>query len=106
MSAGSRPSFVSRWLSSSPPSAAIEIAVNRVTAAVIAEQGGSRVLASYASEPLAKGAIEPALNAPNVHDATALSATVGVVEHGLFPAALVSDVIVGQGEAVEHTQYR
>ena len=38
--------------------------------------------------------------------AAALSATVGVVEHGLFPAALVSDVIVGRGEDVEHKQYR
>ena len=38
--------------------------------------------------------------------AAVLSATVGVVEHGLFPAALVSDVIVGRGEDVEHTQYR
>lgn len=30
-----------------------------------------------------------------------LSSTVGVVEHGLFPAEMVSDVIVGQGEQVE-----
>jgi ribose 5-phosphate isomerase A len=34
--------------------------------------------------------------------AATLSATVGVVEHGLFPPALVSDVIVGRGEQVEH----
>jgi len=33
--------------------------------------------------------------------AARLSATVGVVEHGLFPAALVSDVVVGRGEQVE-----
>ncbi len=33
--------------------------------------------------------------------AARLSATVGVVEHGLFPASLVSEVIVGRGEAVE-----
>ena len=30
-----------------------------------------------------------------------LSATVGVVEHGLFPAAMVSDVVVARGEQVE-----
>lgn len=30
-----------------------------------------------------------------------LSATVGVVEHGLFPAAMVSDVVIGRGEQVE-----
>jgi ribose 5-phosphate isomerase A len=34
--------------------------------------------------------------------AATLSATVGVVEHGLFPPALVSDLIVGRGEQVEH----
>jgi ribose 5-phosphate isomerase A len=34
--------------------------------------------------------------------AASLSATVGVVEHGLFQPALVSDVIVARGEQVEH----
>jgi ribose 5-phosphate isomerase A len=38
--------------------------------------------------------------------AARLSATVGVVEHGLFSAALVSDVIVGRGEEAEHRSYR
>jgi ribose 5-phosphate isomerase A len=33
--------------------------------------------------------------------AARLSATVGVVEHGLFPPALVSEVLVGRGERVE-----
>jgi ribose 5-phosphate isomerase A len=33
--------------------------------------------------------------------AAQLSATVGVVEHGLFPAAMVSDVVVARGEQVE-----
>jgi ribose 5-phosphate isomerase A len=33
--------------------------------------------------------------------ATRLSATVGVVEHGLFPASMVSDVVVARGESVE-----
>jgi ribose 5-phosphate isomerase A len=35
-----------------------------------------------------------------------LSATVGVVEHGLFPPALVSDVIVAHGEQIEHRLLR
>lgn len=30
-----------------------------------------------------------------------LSATVGVVEHGLFPAGMVSDVVIGRDEQVE-----
>ncbi len=34
--------------------------------------------------------------------AARLSATTGVVEHGLFPASLVSDVVVGRGEGAEH----
>ena len=38
--------------------------------------------------------------------AARLSATVGVVEHGLFPPALVSDVIVGHGESLEHRRLR
>jgi ribose 5-phosphate isomerase A len=33
--------------------------------------------------------------------AAQLSATVGVVEHGLFPASLVTEVIVARGETVE-----
>jgi ribose 5-phosphate isomerase A len=33
--------------------------------------------------------------------AAALSATPGVVDHGLFPPALVSDVLVGRGDRVE-----
>jgi ribose 5-phosphate isomerase A len=38
--------------------------------------------------------------------AARLSATVGVVEHGLFSPTLVSDVIVGRGERAEHRSYR
>src|SRR5262249_46026139 len=38
--------------------------------------------------------------------AARLSATVGVVEHGLFPAAMVSDVIVDRGEHIERIELR
>ena len=34
--------------------------------------------------------------------AARLDAIPGVVEHGLFPAAMVSDVLVARGESVEH----
>lgn len=37
--------------------------------------------------------------------AARLSATTGVVEHGLFPASLVSDVVVGHGEGAEHLRF-
>jgi ribose 5-phosphate isomerase A len=33
--------------------------------------------------------------------AARLSATPGVVDHGLFPASMVSDVLIGRGEEVE-----
>jgi Tfp pilus assembly PilM family ATPase len=68
-----------RWLSNRPPSAAVEINPRRVTAAVIADSGGTRVLTSYAGEPLAPGVVEAGLNAPNVHDAAALTTAIRIV---------------------------
>ncbi len=65
-----------RFLSNRPPTAALEISARRVTLAVVAEHGGARVLSGYASEPLPAGTVEPALNAPNVHDGAALSAAI------------------------------
>jgi ribose 5-phosphate isomerase A len=38
--------------------------------------------------------------------AARLSATVGVVEHGLFPPELVTDVVVGRGDEIEHRSLR
>jgi type IV pilus assembly protein PilM len=78
-------STLTRWFSSPPPSAALEITSQRVNGAIVAEQGGTRVLASYASEPLPAGAIEPALNAANVHDMAALARTVKAVVDKLTP---------------------
>ena len=40
------------------------------------------------------------------HLAAALSATVGVVEHGLFPPELLADVVVGRGDEIEHRSFR
>jgi len=37
--------------------------------------------------------------------AARLSATVGLVEHGLFPPSLVSDVVIGRGAEVEHRRH-
>ncbi len=69
-------SVFSRLLTSRPPAAALEIGATRVTAAVLSDQGRTRVLSAYATEPLPPGAVEPGLNASNVHDAGALSAAV------------------------------
>ena len=52
-------SIVRAGCSSRPPSAAVEITARRVTAAAVAEQGGSRVVSAHASEPLPPGAVEP-----------------------------------------------
>ena len=38
--------------------------------------------------------------------AARLSATVGVVEHGLFPASMVSDVVIARGEQIETRSLR
>ena len=38
--------------------------------------------------------------------AAVFSATVGVVEHGLFPPELVADVVVGRGDDIEHRSFR
>jgi Tfp pilus assembly PilM family ATPase len=66
-----------RWLGDPPPSAAVEISARRVTVAVIAQHGGTRVLSGYGGEPLPPGAVEPALNAPNIHDPGALASAIG-----------------------------
>jgi len=89
-----------RWLSSRPPAAALEISARRVTLAVVADQGGSRVLSGYAHEALPDGAVEPALNSPNVHDPAALSAAIRSVLDRVTPRpkriALVLPDIVGK----------
>jgi len=89
-----------RWLSSRPPAAALEISARRVTLAVVADQGGSRVLSGYAHEALPEGAVEPALNSPNVHDPAALSAAIRSVLDRVTPRpkriALVLPDIVGK----------
>jgi Tfp pilus assembly PilM family ATPase len=85
MSGSSKPSMLTRWLSSRPPSAALEIDARRVTAVAIAGRGSARVLSGYATEPLPAGAVEPALNAPNVHDAAALSRAIRAALEKLSP---------------------
>ena len=38
--------------------------------------------------------------------AARLSATPGVIDHGLFPPALVSDVLIAHGDEIEHREIR
>jgi type IV pilus assembly protein PilM len=72
MSASSR----SSWLASPPPTVAVEITAARVIAVAMADQGTNRTVSAYASETLPAGAVEPALNATNVHDQNALAAAI------------------------------
>lgn len=76
---------IPRWLSSPPPSAALEIDARGVTAAVVSRQGGARVLAAHVREPLPPGVVEPALNAANVHDPAALASAIRAALDRLTP---------------------
>ena len=65
-------SVFSSWLASPPPDAAIEIAADHVSAAVIAERGAGLVVQGYAAEALPPGVVTPSLTATNVHNRTAV----------------------------------
>ena len=82
--ARARPSFA-RWFASPPPPAALEIAVGRVTAVSVAHHGDSLVLSGHGNAPLPAGAVDAALNAPNVHDAGALTAAIKAALDKLSP---------------------
>ena len=64
------------WLASPPPSAAVEISSRHVAAVAIAAQGGGSVISGYGAEPLPAGAVEPGLNAVNIHDAATLTGSI------------------------------
>ena len=63
-------------LASPPPTVALEIAATHVTALGLSGSGGDTVIAGYAVEPLAPGVVVPSLNAANVTDEAALTATI------------------------------
>lgn len=97
----SRPSASSgHWLASPPPSSAVDITPDQVTAISLAVDGGRAVVAGVASAPLAEGVVTPALNAVNVHDPAALTAAIRTAVEGLSPrprrVALVLPDTVGK----------
>jgi type IV pilus assembly protein PilM len=61
-------SLFASWLASSPPDAAIEIASDRVSVAVVAARGRGFVVQAHASEPLPTGAVVASLTSSNVHN--------------------------------------
>ena len=61
---------------SPPPTVAVDIARDRVTALSLTQSGGQAVIAAYAFEALSPNVLDPALNAPNIRDSAALTAAV------------------------------
>jgi Tfp pilus assembly PilM family ATPase len=66
-------SILSSWLASPPLEAAIEIAPDAVSIAVIGGRGTSLEVQGYAVEPLPAGAVAPSLTEPNIGDPAAVS---------------------------------
>ena len=65
-------SLLTSWLSSPLPDAAIQVAPEYVSVAVVGHRGGEPVVEGYAIEPLPAGAITPALTTTNITGRTAV----------------------------------
>jgi type IV pilus assembly protein PilM len=61
-------SLLASWLASPPPDAALEIAADRVAAAVVVSRGDRLAVSAYASDPINAGVVTPSLIETNVHD--------------------------------------
>ncbi len=77
------PFFRATLTESAPPSAAVEISADRVSAAAIEWRGGQPVVAAHAVEPLPEGAVVPSLTGRNVHDRDAAADAVARVLAGI-----------------------
>jgi type IV pilus assembly protein PilM len=73
------------WLASPPPTVAVEVTAARVTAVAVTEHGKSKTVSAYASVALPARAVEPGLNAANVHDQAALASAIGSVLQHIGP---------------------
>lgn len=81
-------SILSSWLASPPLDAAIEIAPDAVSIAVVASRAGRLEVQGYAVEPLPAGAVTPSLTEPNVVDRAAVSGAISAAcqSLGVTPA--------------------
>jgi Tfp pilus assembly PilM family ATPase len=70
-------STLTDWVGASPPSAAIDVATNRVSAAAIDVRGGRIVVTAHAVELLAEGMLVPSLTDANIRDRAVVAAVVG-----------------------------
>ena len=66
-------SLLASWLASPPPDAAIEIAPEAVSVAVLSSRGAEASVQAYASAPLPSGAVAPSLLARNILDRAAVA---------------------------------
>lgn len=86
-------SLLASWLASPPPDAAVEIAPERVSAAVLVGRGTGLAVQSYASEPLPPGAVAASLASHNILDhqavTAALRAVLGRLETRVARVALI-----------------
>ena len=67
-------SLFASWLASPPPDAAIEIAPERVSVAVVGARSRGLVVQAYASEPLPPGTVVASLTSLNIHNRPLVSA--------------------------------
>ena len=65
-------SFFTSWLASPPPDAAVEIAADHVSAAVVSERGRRLTVQGYAIEPLPPGAVIASLTSSNIINRSAV----------------------------------
>lgn len=61
-------SLLTSWLASTPPDVAVEIAPERVSAAVVTPRGSGLVVSAHAVQPLPPGVVTPSLTSTNIHD--------------------------------------
>ena len=78
-------SLFTSWLASPLPDAVVEIAAERVSAAVVAGRSGLR-LQAYASEPLPAGAVSARLTSHNIQDRPAVASALRGIRDRLGPA--------------------
>ena len=67
-------SLFASWLASPPPDAAIEIAPERVSVAVVGARSRGLMVQAYASEPLPPGTVVASLTSLNIHNRPLVSA--------------------------------
>ena len=72
-------SIFTSWLASPPPDAALELAPDSVSGAVVSARGSDATVQSFAFEPLPAGALVPSLTGQNLVDRPAVVAAIKAV---------------------------